>query len=884
MEESNNKTEEVRAKEIEESLRAIEESDAQMRKDLQQAMEALAKFDESSAENKIPSQVTRVVPPPPPALSVKKPEAEPKATELSWGEKRRQKKIENEAKKREEKKAKKGGSFSPTMQVNLLEEDKKEVKKKPEKDNKHTLTPSIVQTYDRSGNLLHTEEPAQAPERTLTAEERFLEEKLREAREKYADEYKNFLAKRKKGLGKIARTKEFVTGVKIKNSETPRDLMDLEMAYDQAAIVLGQEMLKEGKTTIEIFKRVIVQEQETLNALKAENLPPKEKGVFRKSLEWYIGIKPPWKKVTVSLALSTPVVLFLFPSAVVAAGGSIGFATSRGVRAFAGSAIGLNVAKYGEKAYDYLLKRNPEEIKKKQEEELAKVFWEDAAFSETKKLYIKTLEQEKRAKRARIITKAVVAIGAGGLASYGAGVGLGKVLPTAPSEVSTSGAKDAPPESAPKISTIPEMEGQGQPTIEDQSAPTPITQPPPTGSSDPGFVKTPQEAQDHVEPVAKSDVPITGKSESLYTNYKDGKPYSKVFADGHEELIKPATENVPPAVSNFINEGVKFDHGKGGIQGILDLKNQIRNAYPDISKAPQNVQDFMKTDATKEAIRLGFYDPNNPNESALILKGQVLKFDEQGKLLFGKPDASGKIPELGDKYHGKMFDADRPVTSPKTGAVEHATGAKAVAQAETGGGGKTGERIASDPAKQETSTLQTPTEPTTVPKTVEEAKSNALKAYEKEKAHTIGETVEHKTESSDEFRNKTTTPPQSSSEILQKHPEFAKNYFKLPKEQLAAAAQVYESHVQHMASVPGHEYEWGFVKNLSINRGGRFSHIVNNYNEESPVGKLLHRAYEVTGLKPNSGFIFSKKQSVEQWLIKMLQKAAEKGTLDQVKF
>ncbi len=122
---------------------------------------------------------------------------------------------------------------------------------------------------------------------------------------------------------------------------------------------------------------------------------------------------------------------------------------------------------------------------------------------------------------------------------------------------------------------------------------------------------------------------------------------------------------VPPSAPGniFTNEGIKFEHGKGGIQGVLDLKNQIRLQYKgDFSQAPQSVQDFMKeTNVTQQAIKLGLYDPNSVEESALIQEGSVLKFDEQGNILFGKPDASGNVPVL-EKYTGRMFDSDHSVT------------------------------------------------------------------------------------------------------------------------------------------------------------------------------------------------------------------------------
>ncbi|MEK7471187.1 MAG: hypothetical protein AAB623_00880 [Patescibacteria group bacterium] len=120
--------------------------------------------------------------------------------------------------------------------------------------------------------------------------------------------------------------------------------------------------------------------------------------------------------------------------------------------------------------------------------------------------------------------------------------------------------------------------------------------------------------------------------------------------------VAPIIPENPPVINNFTNEGIKFEHGKGGIQGILDLKKQIAEQYNgDYSKAPESVQNFMNTDATKEAIKLGLYAPNNPDESALIREGSILKFDEKGNIIFH----DAKTGEDVTHYAGKMFDSDR---------------------------------------------------------------------------------------------------------------------------------------------------------------------------------------------------------------------------------
>lgn len=107
---------------------------------------------------------------------------------------------------------------------------------------------------------------------------------------------------------------------------------------------------------------------------------------------------------------------------------------------------------------------------------------------------------------------------------------------------------------------------------------------------------------------------------------------------------------------------------RGGIQTILDMKAQIHNEYPDITKAPESVQEFMHSDATHEAIKLGLYDPNNPNgaESSMIDKGSILGFDQKGDLYLrdshtGQSEflmQSKDGAETITKFDGKMFDSD----------------------------------------------------------------------------------------------------------------------------------------------------------------------------------------------------------------------------------
>lgn len=125
-------------------------------------------------------------------------------------------------------------------------------------------------------------------------------------------------------------------------------------------------------------------------------------------------------------------------------------------------------------------------------------------------------------------------------------------------------------------------------------------------------------------------------------------------------IAEHSTESIKPG---FKIEKVDFSP-KGAIQTIHDLKAQINHNYPDISKAPTSMQEFMKTNSTAEAIKLGLYDPNSPTESAILLKGSTLGFDQQGNLsvhdMSTNQDSilvneAGDVPKI-EKYHGQMFD------------------------------------------------------------------------------------------------------------------------------------------------------------------------------------------------------------------------------------
>ena len=134
----------------------------------------------------------------------------------------------------------------------------------------------------------------------------------------------------------------------------------------------------------------------------------------------------------------------------------------------------------------------------------------------------------------------------------------------------------------------------------------------------------------------------------------------------HEEtphtspLPKEESLSTPPLPSE---EYIKAAHGDGGIKMFEHLKSKLASEYPDPSKAPAEVQDILKGDPTKLAIKYKFFDPTegHANESAMVSQGDELGFNKDGSLVF----KHGNTESLLDKdhaYSGKMFDSDHSGT------------------------------------------------------------------------------------------------------------------------------------------------------------------------------------------------------------------------------
>ncbi|MFZ2205663.1 MAG: hypothetical protein WAV23_03675 [Minisyncoccia bacterium] len=611
--------------------------------------------------------------------------------------------------------------------------------------------------------------------------EQVLLAQLNNARIQYADGYKKFLADRKKDSSWYKNLGRKIFGSKVTESETPQYLKDLEKEYEKNTIEYGKNMysekeaeLKNSKLTSEqqktelkrykgneIFTKVIAEEQIKLNALKAENLPLKEKALWRQGMDWYLK-QPRWKKIAISTALSTAAIAAFLPSSIAAGGVTATYLGTKYARALTGSFVGQG-ASY---AYDWLLKSKSAENREMEERNLAKQFSEesfDTSFAKNKKEFDEISEKERKAKRERLITKALITVAAGGIASYE----MGNVLHTI----------------------------------------------------------SPEQA------LANGDLQKSG-------------------AGGHGTVKidnAPETPKAPEIKIELKTESVDYS-SRGAIQTIHDLKTQISHDYPDISKAPASVQEFMKTDSTQEAIRLGMYNPNSPAESMTVQKG-TLSF-ENGTLKTHYLDMKGvehdqvliKGADV-EQFKGDMFNSDHQ--GQHAGSQEGSTHA-------TPEDGEIDQQLE-----------QNQVSPAETPAIDEHLKQNQVNPTETQAQNTAS--GKHIPES----------PIEPTGEILQS----------LLKQHLEQAHLVRAENINHL-----------FGKNTTL-----WDNVKNSHSPSLTADKMMHlktegmtedtkklvsylnKLHEVTGLSPLEETLVSAAETNDEFITRSLEKAAEMGVLDEVK-
>lgn len=309
---------------------------------------------------------------------------------------------------------------------------------------------------------------------------------------------------------------------------------------------------------------------------------------------------------------------------------------------------------------------------------------------------------------------------------------------------------------------------------------------------------------------------------------------------GSEENIggkgSGSSQQIIEGLKQKIEEKIEFS-SKGAIQTIENLKAQIHHDYPDISKAPHSVQEFVKTDSVKEAIKLGFYNPDNPSgtESASIMKGSTLEFDKNGNLLFHDMktgESHTLINEQNDtetieKYHGKMFDSDQSA------------------------------------------------------KIIDEQRLKELEDYEKSfETHSMSEDGQNGTEHLD--GSKKAIEYEDTSKKVAKYEDTSKmTTNSLHETELSTqVAKAYKDSIRYLIAKDTKGNILDMLHSTKYTAADLLKEETDNINPlYKPLVEYLHALKDITGLKPKEAGWFRTAETNEEYIKRAIEEAAKKGKL-----
>ena len=139
-----------------------------------------------------------------------------------------------------------------------------------------------------------------------------------------------------------------------------------------------------------------------------------------------------------STILGTAVIATVSGGTVAAAGGVMYYASLRLTRAAVGAVMGQGA----NKIFDKLVKEKSTTKRATEEKKLAEMFKEetfDISLAKSKKEYTQILERERKAKRDRLITKALIGLAVGAGTSMVMSYGIGQLAHNASDQLHTSG-------------------------------------------------------------------------------------------------------------------------------------------------------------------------------------------------------------------------------------------------------------------------------------------------------------------------------------------------------------------------------------------------------------------------------------------------------------
>ncbi len=713
--------------------------------------------------------------------------------------------------------------------------------------------------------------------RELTEEEAAAVDILNNAREEYAEAYKEFLQDRRKTLGLLRSKKERYLGGTIPNSEIPDSLQQLEAKYNGAIVAYGNAMLDAKRNELNvahpgmnndsllniykqttIFERVIIKEQELLNELKAENLPPKEKGIFKKSLDWYRKLGK-LQKIGVSLAFSGAVITASSAAAIIAGAGVGATLTGAGIamtrRVIKAGIMGTVATPVISKGVGMLTDRalgNEEEIAEQKINQLESSF-DITQITNIKERYAAILEEERKAKRTKLILKAALAAGAG----IGVGTVIGHEMGNIINAAETNGSgrsifvetnKEINPPATPESLKTPEITKPEEPTP--QTSPTPLP-PEPSGTPKPNLTETPN--------IPKESLPQTSNDQSI------------------EDTLKNATVHKGEGVEHAFIRQIKADPNlaqelanKSGFKG--DLTNE------------KILERFAGQQAHKIALQTGYVDRAT---------GAEVRVAEADKVAYEIQNTNGQITVLEKRTDGTLLEtytegekfgtskASEYEYRAKKVPIMHSTSTTTEELLPKVGSAEEMIPHTENPSIPEpgaTNLLGPDGQPLS-----EELINHQEKVQQIRKQ--ITEKIVRPREAPLDKSIQTTSEigqSEKTTQILNENPALKKaGFVDLDAATRAKTFGIYQENIKYITTVSDdYRNEWHSMQRLKA------TDIMDSVKEGnmpgSPLGKYLEKLYKVTKLDPHNGTWWRDPETVNEYTARALKRAAEMGRLEDV--
>jgi hypothetical protein len=336
-------------------------------------------------------------------------------------------------------------------------------------------------------------------------------------------------------------------GIKKDKAEAIYNTELKKAEYDKTKIELGKKLKEQGIGNAEIFKKLILDERDLLNQAKVESWPPKEKGIFRKGMEWYMK-----RSTATRLLISTGLV-----TGVVAGAGGFGaaavatYAGYRFVRGFGSVMIG----KLAGKGVDMAMSRGIEAKKEAAMEKLKSGF-DLEKLKETEKELEKIFEETAKRERRKLLIKAAVSATAGA----GAAIGMGML-----EQAWAGGVKVSPEAIKPKAPT-PEAPAEvtSQPQPESGVAPEAPAKPGVIGPEEirPGVrVETPLDTKPGIDSVI--EVQKGDSVWKLVEKQLEARDYFKGLTGSPEEILAKKTYFIDAIKDKIVENPQKFGISSG---------------------------------------------------------------------------------------------------------------------------------------------------------------------------------------------------------------------------------------------------------------------------------------------------------------------------------